>query len=259
MYDFFYGSALRTILNVFCLMVCHTSSLRSVFCVVFECLVRQFLAHCFYCVFVVTLVLCAPFWMSSVWFKICSYVSVLRTILNVFCMIVWYSSALRSVWDVLCRICGYVTVLRTVLYVFCLIILCVSSLCTFWMCSVRFVVTLVYCALFWMCSVWLFGMLVPCALFWKCSVGFFVRIVSCALFWICCVWFFHASSSYTLLHVFCLIVFHVGCLCIGLCVLHCSLVRLCLAHSHKCVLKSFSYVIVLRTVLKCVVHDCLVR
>ena len=110
----------------------------------------------------------------------------------------------------------------------------------FWMCSVRFVVTLVYCALFWMCSVWLFGMLVPCALFWKCSVGFFVRIVSCALFWICCVWFFHASSSYTVLHVFCLIVFHVGCLCIGLCVLYCSLVRLCLAHSYKCVLKSFS-------------------
>ena len=129
----------------------------------------------------------------------------------------------------------------------------------FGMCFVGFVVMLLCCALFCMCSVWLFCALARYALFWMCSVRFVVTLVSCALFWICCVWLFHASSSYTVLHVFCLIVFHVGCLCIGLCVLHCSLVRLCLAHSYKCVLKSFSYVSVLRTVLKCVVHDCLVR
>ena len=149
----------------------------------------------------------------------------LRTILNVFCMIVWYSSALRSVWDVLCRICGYDTVLRTVLYVFCLIIWYVCSLRTFLnvfckncshvsvLCTVlnvfciflwyvsalrtllnvfwKNVFPLVFCAPSWMCSAWLLGTVIPRALFWLGSVRFFC-----------------GSAVRTILNVFCLMVCH---------------------------------------------------
>ena len=113
---------------------------------------------------------CTVFFMCCVWvfgtlvpsallllfFKICSYVCALCTVLNVFCMIIWYF----------------------------------SPYALFWIRFVRFEITLVFYAPFCVCSVWLFGALVPCARFWMCSVRFVVTLVYCAPFWTCSLWLF---------------------------------------------------------------------
>ena len=163
-----------------------------------------------------------PFALFSVCFvRFFTYVSVLRTVLKVFSMIVWYVSVSSTVLNVLCTIFCYVSVFctvlnvlcwivclvsssRTVFHVFCWIVCHVSALRAFlyvfciivWYVSTSriilnvygkiFLPTLVFCAPFWKWSVWLFGRLVLCALFWMCCVRFFVTLVSCALFWMCC-------------------------------------------------------------------------
>ena len=179
---FCHVSVLRTVLNVFCWSVHHVSASHNVlyvFCwhfvtfgcrtLVFTCSVdflsRKCLAHCFVLVFFllfVTLVPCALFCMCCVrlfgllmpyalfwlFFKIFCYVSVLCTVLNVFCRMLRSSVAnrflcvpfpfcrsnLSHTW-VFFTVC-YVKVSHTVLHVFC------------WL-----LVTLVPCAMFCMCSV----------------------------------------------------------------------------------------------------------
>ena len=62
----------------------------------------------------------------------------------------------------------------------------------------RFVVTLVFCALFWTSCIWLFGTLFPCAVFGMCFVGFVVMLLFCALFCLCFVWLFGTLVPYAL-------------------------------------------------------------
>ena len=79
-------------------------------CVLFGCLSRKCLVHCF--VFVLLTF---------------SNVNVSRTILYVFCFVVCYVSVSCTVLHVLCLTVCYVTASRTVLYVFCLLVCYVSG------------------------------------------------------------------------------------------------------------------------------------
>ena len=165
---FCHVSVFRTVLNVFCWSVHHVSASHNVlyvFCwrfvtfgyrtLVFMCSVdflsRKCLAH----------------WFVWVFLTIC-HVSPLCTVLYVFCSIVWFVSALRTVLTMLFKIFCSVSVLCTVLNVFCRLLrssvahcfLCVPfpfcrsnfSRTVWYEFSLQFV-TLRSCLLFCMCSV----------------------------------------------------------------------------------------------------------
>ena len=77
-----------------------------------------------------------------------TYVSVLRTVLKVFCLIVRQVSTLRIVLNVLCTIFCYVSVLRAVLKVLRWIVCFVSALRTVLYVFSLLFVTFEFCALF---------------------------------------------------------------------------------------------------------------
>ena len=110
----------------------------------YDSLLRLCFAHCFLCVLLsvcdvsaqgsVLYLFCLIVWyvnasrtVLNVFRKVFSHASVSRIVLNVFCMITWYVSASSIVWNVFCKIFCYVSVLRTVLNVFCFIVSHVSS------------------------------------------------------------------------------------------------------------------------------------
>ena len=162
----------------------------------------------------VTSVPCALFCICSVWFF--WYVSGSRSVLNVFCLIVGYVSALRNVlysfflifvtlvfyalfWMCFVVLFCHVSASGTVFYVFhrlfvtfefgALLPICDASvLRTVWYEFSWEFVTLISRALFCICFVDSMT-LVPCAVFFMCSILLFGTLMPCALFWMCFVRF----------------------------------------------------------------------